>query len=49
MNLVLFDVCGTLIDGNSTQLYLDYLLEKGPANFRAKHYKRSKPFFSLIA
>ena len=49
MNLVLFDVCGTLIDGNSTQLYVDYLLENGPVNFRAKHYKRWKPFFSLIA
>ena len=40
MNLVLFDVCGTLIDGNSTQLYVDYLLGNGPVNFRAKHYKR---------
>ena len=49
MNLVLFDVCGTLIDGNSTQLYVDYLLENGPVNFRAKHYKRWKTFFSLIA
>lgn len=49
MKLVIFDVCGTLIDGNSTQLYLDHLLRQTGVNLFAKVYKTIKPMFSLLA